>query len=171
MTVNIMRRFELSDWEQGPRLTHLRNTVAGLLTKGRNRSALDEVLRYLRRDPENTDALFVALLVAYQSRTARLASGEPLTDMQRLNALLAPITTECSACRSGWFSTHAILAMDGGGEITVANPIGLQCQACRYTLCRDCLRRSNRPRTQTPSTWRTRSSSCARTRAAGATSP
>ncbi|MEU2022530.1 hypothetical protein ABZ565_10220 [Streptomyces sp. NPDC016469] len=135
-----MRRFELAEWKRSPRLTDLRNTVVGLLAEGRHRTALDEALRGLRRDPEHPDGLFVALSVLAQSRTTRLASPEPLTETQQWNALLAPITTTCSACDSRWYSTHAVLFADNDVQIHPTNPIGLQCQKCRYTLCRDCLK-------------------------------
>lgn len=138
-----MRRFELSEWQRAPHLTDLRNTVAGLLGEGRHRTALDEALRHLRRDPEHADALFVALTVLCQGRTPRLTSPEPPTDVQRASALLAPVTTECSACHGRWYSTHTIV--DQGGRINVTNPVGLQCQSCRYTLCRDCLRGKQPP--------------------------
>jgi hypothetical protein len=145
LAVISMRRFELSEWKRGPHLTDLRHTVGGLLREGRHRTALDEVLRRLRHDPENTDALFVALTVLGQSRTTRLASPEPPTDMQRQSALLAPITTECSACDGRWYSTHTVLYADNGGHFYLTNPIGLQCQKCRYTLCRDCLKGKRPP--------------------------
>ncbi|WP_328901579.1 hypothetical protein OHR86_18085 [Streptomyces sp. NBC_00441] len=143
-----MRRFELSEWKRSPRLTDLRNTVVELLAEGRHRTALDETLRGLRRDPENPDGLFLALSVLAQSRTTRLSSPEPLTETQQWNALLAPITTACSACDSRWYSTHAVLFTDNDVQIHPTNPIGLQCQKCRYTLCRDCLK-AQRPTSYT----------------------
>ncbi|MEL5955686.1 hypothetical protein AADR41_13075 [Streptomyces sp. CLV115] len=145
-----MRRFELSEWKRSPHLTDLRRTVAGLLAEGRHRTALDEVLRGLRRDPENPDGLFVALSVLAQSRTTRLASPEPVTEMQQWNALLAPITTACSACDGRWYSTHTVLFADNDVHFQPTNPIGMQCQKCRYTLCRDCLK-AQRPTSHTAS--------------------
>ncbi|MET9558397.1 hypothetical protein [Streptomyces sp. NPDC006645] len=140
-----MRRFELSDWQQGSYETDLRDTVDRLLRQDRNRTALDEVLHRLRRDPENTDALLVALMILSQGRTAALNSPEPTTDTQRHHALLAPIVTECSACRNRWFSPHATFLTLGDVEIQPINPMGLQCRKCRYTLCRECLKRSDAP--------------------------
>jgi len=143
-----MRRFEMAEWKRSPRLTDLRNTVVGLLAEGRHRTALDEALRGLRRDPEHPDGLFVALTVLDQSRTARLTSPEPLTEAQQWNALLAPVTTACSSCDGRWYSTHAVMFTDNDVEIQPTNPIGLQCQKCRYTLCRDCLK-AQRPTSYT----------------------
>ncbi|GGZ87094.1 hypothetical protein GCM10010301_69600 [Streptomyces plicatus] len=145
-----MRRFDLSEWKRSPHLTDLRRTVAGLLAEGRHRTALDEVLCALRRDPENLDGLFVALSVLAQSRTTRLGSPEPLTEMQQWSALLAPITTACSACDARWYSTHAVLFADNDVQFQPTNPIGMQCQKCRYTLCRDCLK-AQRPTSYTAS--------------------
>ncbi|MFF9352702.1 hypothetical protein [Streptomyces sp. NPDC014734] len=134
-----MQRFELAEWKRSPRLTDLRRTVGDLLMEGRHRTALDEVLRGLRRDPENLDGLYVALSVLTTSRTARLTSPEPLTEMQQWSALLAPVTTACSACDTRWYSTHAILFANNDKYSLPMNPVGIQCQKCRYTLCRDCL--------------------------------
>lgn len=136
-----MQRFEPSEWKRRPHDADLRHTVDGLLRQKRSRTALDEVLRRLRHDRENTDALSVALtILAHSSRTALLTSPEPPTDMQRWSALLAPIMTECSACHEGWYSSHTHLSIDHGMHLNVASPMGLQCQNCRYTLCRDCLK-------------------------------
>ncbi|UUU43373.1 hypothetical protein [Streptomyces sp. NBC_00162] len=132
-----MRRFELpKQWEPLPAL---RQTVEELLAGSRRRTALDEVLRHLRHAPESTDALFLALVVLGQSRTELLESDEPLTDTQRVSALLAPVATECSNCGVLWYSRHTVLNANGPTKLTIGNPIGLQCQNCRYTLCRNCL--------------------------------
>ncbi|MFD5030003.1 DUF6585 family protein [Streptomyces sp. NPDC058405] len=131
-----MQRFELPEkWEHIP---GLRQRVDELLTGGRRRTALDEVLRYLHHAPDSTDALFLALVVLGQSRTELLESDEPLTDIQRVSALLAPVATECSDCRVLWYSRHTVLDANGP-TLYLGNPIGLQCQNCRYTLCRNCL--------------------------------
>ncbi|MEV5601474.1 hypothetical protein AB0L33_08545 [Streptomyces sp. NPDC052299] len=145
-----MRRFDLAEWKRSPRLTDLRRTVGDLLTEGRHRTALDEVLRRLRRDPENLDGLYVALSVLAQSRTGRLTSIEPPTETQQWSALLAPITTACSACDARWYSTHAVLFAGNDVQFQPTNPIGIQCQKCRYTLCRDCLK-AQRPTSYTAS--------------------
>ncbi|MFB7186476.1 HEAT repeat domain-containing protein [Streptomyces sp. NPDC056230] len=131
-----MRRFEPpQEWN---RIPALRQRLADLLTAGRRRTALDEVLRHLRHDPESTDGLFLAIAVLTQGRTERLESDEPQTDVQIWSALLAPVATECSACDASWYSRHAFLLSDGFTELTLRNPAGLQCQKCRYTLCRNC---------------------------------
>ncbi|MFD4941361.1 hypothetical protein ACFWNT_02210 [Streptomyces sp. NPDC058409] len=134
-----MQRFEQPEqWEY---LSELRKRVDELLRGGRHRTALDEVLNHLRHDPESTDALFLALMILSQSRTELLESSEPPTNAQRISALLAPIKTECSSCHLGWYSIHALLSANDRASLTVFSPAGLQCQNCRYTLCRNCLRR------------------------------
>ncbi|MFL6119244.1 hypothetical protein [Actinophytocola sp.] len=134
-----MRRLELP--EQWERVPELRQRVEDLLKSGRRRTALDEVLRHLRHDPESTDALVLALTFLGQSRTETLESVEPMPDVQRWCALLAPIMTECTACHVAWYSNHVLLRHGGITDMAMANPVGLQCQDCRYTLCRDCLAR------------------------------
>jgi hypothetical protein len=62
---------------------------------------------------------------------------EPIIPDQLANPYLAPIATECAQCSRFWFSTTALI--DADADFAVTNPIGLQCQSCRYTLCRDCL--------------------------------
>src|SRR6266536_1623438 len=130
-----MRRFEPpQQWNHVPAL---RQRVADLLTAGRRRTALDEVLRHLRHDTESTDGLFLAIAVMTQGRTERLESDEPETDIQKLSALVAPVATECSACHVLWYSKHTWLTAHGTTQLTLRNPVGLQCQKCRYTLCRN----------------------------------
>ncbi|MWA15722.1 hypothetical protein [Streptomyces sp. BA2] len=142
-----MRRFELpADWDHDrPLERHVRE----LLTADRHRSALDEVLRHLRGDPESTTGLFMAQVTLMQSRTGRLTSPEPVTEQQASSALLAPVMTECSGCRGVWCSNHALMFHGPGAAttLTVMNPLGLQCQDCRYTLCREC--RNQRPQSYT----------------------
>lgn len=132
-----MRRLEIpAQWE---RIPALQRRVNKLLKGSRRRAAVDEVLRHLRHDPESTGALFLALTILCQSRTEILKSDEPLTDVQRWSALLAPVATECSACNVVWYSYHTLVNVDGSFQGSILNPIGLQCQDCRHTLCRNCL--------------------------------
>jgi hypothetical protein len=105
-----------------------------LLENDRHRTAMEEVLRHLRLHPFCREALFLAVGV-FRERTEHINSPEPVTLLQRRSALLAPAATECSLCRDTWFSTHIWFP---GMEIGGMNPAGLQCQDCRYTLCRDC---------------------------------
>jgi hypothetical protein len=136
-----VRRLELpEDWEHVPRL---RRRMEELLEGLRHRTALDEVLRHLRRDPESIEALYFAITILgmMSGRAARLESPEPVTERQTSNALLAPIMTECNACSSTWCSSHTFMHHSGVRVFRVVNPVGLQCQDCRYTLCRDCLGR------------------------------
>lgn len=74
-------------------------------------------------------------MILNRSRTSNVRALEPLTPLQERSALLAPIATECSVCESMWYSIHTLLP---GKELVTTNPMGLQCQDCRYTLCRNC---------------------------------
>ncbi|MDH6142979.1 MULTISPECIES: hypothetical protein [Kitasatospora] len=109
-----------------------------LLQDGRRRTAMDEVLRELRHpSPRGFLAPQIARMLLSTSRTTNLQAAEPLTGQQRASALLADLMTECSACHTVWCSPHALVP--SGQTIRSINPAGLQCQQCRYTLCKDCL--------------------------------
>lgn len=137
-----MRRFAFPEqWERAP---GLERRVHELLEDGRHRTALDEVLRHLREDTGSIGALSLALVLVGLGRTESLRAAEPMTDVQRWCALLAPITTQCTHCRVAWYSNHVLLANAGVVDMAIANPVGLQCQECRYSLCRDCLERRRR---------------------------
>jgi hypothetical protein len=114
----------------------LRKQVQELVSAGRFRTAMDEVLRHLRHDPSNSAVLALAVTITVTSRTEHVGSPEPVTTAQMASALLAPIATGCSACGRVWYSYHEFFR---GMQISLLNPAGLQCQDCRYTLCRDCL--------------------------------
>lgn len=113
-----------------------RDRLLQLIELGRHRTALDEILRGLRHDPENNLLLDLGLMIVSGSRTQHLQAAEPVTYSQMWNALLAPVATECSSCHKAWYSAHSLLP--GYTGFHLMNPAGLQCQKCRYTLCRDC---------------------------------
>lgn len=116
----------------------LAEEVRRLQEADRPGAALGIVLGVLRDDPRSADAFRWALALC-AGRTARSASAaQPVTPEQMRDPLLAPIRTACTNCGASWFSTHELLAGDGPETVTL-NPIGLQCQDCRYTLCRNCL--------------------------------
>jgi hypothetical protein len=117
---------------------NLPEQVVGLIKSGKRRTALNEVMRHLRHDPNNPRLLDLALTIVSASRTVNLKAAEPVTEQQWNSAILAPIATECSSCQGMWYSTHGMSAF-AGVKLTGTNPVGLQCQDCRYTLCRDCL--------------------------------
>jgi hypothetical protein len=134
------QRFELPEkWEHIP---VLEERVQKLVEDDRYRSALDEVLRHLRHDPSSTAAMILAVIVFSQTRTESLSTpeSESLIDLQTQSALLAPIATECSVCQGVWYSKHTLMR---GVNLIITNPRGLQCQGCRYTMCRECLKRGN----------------------------
>lgn len=112
--------------------------VSRLRAADRPGAALAVVLGVLRADPRSADAYRCALVLC-AGRTARsAAAAEPITVEQFGDPLLAPVRTECTNCGNAWFSLHELTAHDGAETVTL-NPIGLQCQRCRYTLCRSCL--------------------------------
>lgn len=133
--------------------------VIGLAEAGRRRTALDEVIQRLRHEPKDPALLDLALIIVSVSRTVNLQAAEPVTEAQWNSAILAPIVTECSSCHGRWYSRQGISAFSGS-SFTVMNPVGMQCQKCRYTLCRDCLSGS-RPASDGPvGTPRTISGNC-----------
>jgi hypothetical protein len=105
----------------------------------RFRSALDEILRVLDHDRRNPHALILAEVVLSTSRSQQLHAEEPLTVDYYKHPYFDPLACKCSNCENEWFSTHS---MFGSVEMSVTNPIGMQCQQCRHTLCRDCLSKS-----------------------------
>jgi hypothetical protein len=110
--------------------------VKQLREADRPSAALQVVLQVLRNDPRSADAYQCALLLC-SGRTARSTATEPVTEDQLRDPLLDPIRTVCTSCGNTWFSHHELI--HNTSEIAVVNPIGLQCQLCRYTLCRTCL--------------------------------
>jgi hypothetical protein len=71
------------------------------------------------------------------TRTPDPGIAEPITEQQFRNAYFAPIATECARCVKVWYSGH-VFDFSLYESVTVLNPMGQQCQVCRYTLCRDC---------------------------------
>ena len=116
--------------------TNLQDRIIRLAKSGMLRTALDEVLRGLRQDPDDFFLLHLGAAIAGTGRTANQRATEPTTSAQRRSALLASVATECSSCRRTWYSGHRLLSSPADFHL---NPAGLQCQKCRYTLCRDCL--------------------------------
>ncbi|WP_394613971.1 hypothetical protein JNUCC0626_29330 [Lentzea sp. JNUCC 0626] len=110
--------------------------VARLSEAGRPRQALDVVMRVLRDDPRSADAHRCALMLC-SARKARSNAADPITEEQLRDPLLDPVRTVCTSCGTTWFSAHELVR--DGSSLTVVNPVGLQCQTCRYTVCRTCL--------------------------------
>jgi len=113
----------------------LADRVEAMYRAGRYRTAMDEVLRQLRRDPANAEAMILAATIVYVSRTATLMAAEPLTREQSASAILAPVAVQCSRCGAFWYAMGTVLPIP---NMIVANPLGVQCPVCRYTLCKDC---------------------------------
>ncbi|MET9075856.1 hypothetical protein ABZX95_27740 [Streptomyces sp. NPDC004232] len=127
------------DSQYSDELGELIDHVYGLTKAGRYRSAMDEVLTYLRhhKDAHENSRMRLLAHTLLRSRTDRLQAEEPTTDEQLRSALIAPFLTQCSQCERVGNSMTALSAELGMEKIT-GNPAWLQCQRCRYTLCRDC---------------------------------
>lgn len=119
-------------------LPELTDEVDRLWNEGRYKSALEVILRSLRTEGRSAEAFRWALMLLPigQRRTPDLDVVEPVTPQQQGNPYFAPIATECTRCARFWYSGHVAVEH---ANISVSNPIGLQCPACRYSLCRDCL--------------------------------
>lgn len=115
----------------------LTDEVDQLWKEGRHRSALDAILRFLRTNGKSAEAFRWALPLLRITRTPDPSINEPITKQQLRNAYFAPIATECARCLKVWYSSH-VIDFSHYESVTVLNPMGQQCQVCRYTLCRDC---------------------------------
>lgn len=115
----------------------LTDEVERLRRERRYGSALDATLRHLRAHGQSSEAYRLALPLLYTGmrRTADPGIAEPVARRQYANPYFAPVATECSRCTRFWYSGHDIASQ---ARLVVTNPIGLQCQVCRYTLCRNC---------------------------------
>jgi hypothetical protein len=113
----------------------LADRVEAMYRAGRYRTAMDEILGLLRRDPANAEAMILAATIVYVSRTTTLRAAEPLTRDQSASAILAPVAVQCSRCTAFWYALGTVLPIP---NMIVVNPLGVQCPVCRYTLCKDC---------------------------------
>ncbi|MFC4085367.1 hypothetical protein [Amycolatopsis samaneae] len=109
--------------------------VDQLWDQGRFGTAVDVLLRFLRTYGRSAAAFRLALPLLRATRTADANLVEPVTDAQRANPYFAPIATECARCQAFWYSGHVLVREH---RMAVTNPIGSQCDSCRYSLCRDC---------------------------------
>ena len=111
--------------------------VQPLVHATRFRSALKPILDVLTRDPGNEHALRLAVIVAGASISARREAAEPLNPEQFNDSRLDPIIAVCSACRQrSWVPSAYLFAMF---DVSISNPAGVQCPACGYVLCRECI--------------------------------
>ncbi|GAA4607172.1 hypothetical protein BJY16_006192 [Actinoplanes octamycinicus] len=120
-------------WPPVPGLT---DRVRKLSSAGRLRTALDLVLGTLRREPGNPDAMANALLLLSTSRRAEEEMAEPATRSQLSSALVAPLATVCGGCGRFWYSAEVLLQSPKQAHM---DPDGVQCPACRFTRCADCI--------------------------------
>jgi hypothetical protein len=111
--------------------------VQPLVHAKRFRSALKLILEVLSRDPGNEHALRLAVIVAGASITGRREAAEPLTPGQFNDSRLDPIIAVCTACRQkSWVPSAYLFPVF---DVTISNPAGVQCHACGYVLCRECI--------------------------------
>jgi len=120
----------------------LSKKIEELQRAGRYRTAIEEILKVLDRDPGNQQALFLAANILSLPHTEQLTAAEPLSDAQTFDRRLNPIWAMCHECYRGWVPNSIHLSsFFGKGRLSVMNPIGEQCPKCGYTLCHECLKR------------------------------
>lgn len=123
-------------------LPELTDEVDRLWTEGKHRSALDVILGFLRTQGRSAEAFRWAMpLLGNPPERADPSIAEPITRQQYRSPYFAPIATECARCTAYWYSRHVLVE---DRRLAVVNPVGQQCPACRYTLCRDCIDPENR---------------------------
>jgi hypothetical protein len=117
--------------------------IEDLQRAGRYRTAIEEILKILDRDPGNQEALFLAANILSVSRTQQLESLEPLSDTYTYDRRLNPVWAVCHKCERGWVPDAVHLtSVVGGRQLVIMNPIGQQCPKCGYTLCHECLKQN-----------------------------
>lgn len=103
---------------------------------------MDELLRILARKPGDQEALFLASIVfGSVAHTEHLTAVEPLTKRYTYDRRLDPLWVLCSKCGTTWVPSSLHMGPLAHSQITLMNPIGMQCQTCGYTLCRECLKK------------------------------
>jgi len=117
----------------------LADRVQRLTGEGKFRSALDELFPILDQDPMDQEALRLAMIALGVPRTQQLQAPEPLGLSYWLDTRLDPVFAVCSHCQRSWVP-HLLYFIK---EPRVTNPIGMQCRACGYVVCRNCLAKSN----------------------------
>jgi hypothetical protein len=128
----------------GTSIQHLNDTVMRLYNQGRLRSAVDELFKVLDKDPHNSEALELALIIVGGLRTAQRQAHEPLTPAYLLDRRLDPIVTVCSHCGKAWIGGDPLLmpAMQFFQSLIMINsgaPRPMQCYTCGYVLCSECI--------------------------------
>lgn len=115
--------------------------IEELQRAGRYRTAIEDILRILDRDPANQEALFLAANILSIPRTQQLTAAEPLTDALTFDRRLNPVWAVCQQCERSWVPNSVHLgSIFGGAQLHIMNPIGQQCPTCGYTLCHECLK-------------------------------
>src|SRR5262245_30911671 len=87
----------------------LRETIQRLMGEGRFRSALDLLLPRLDRDPDDQEALTLALIALGHGRTQELQAVEPLGPRYLYDPRLDPVFTVCTGCGNTWASSRCLL--------------------------------------------------------------
>jgi hypothetical protein len=115
--------------------------IEELQRAGRYRTAIQEILKILDRDPGNQEALFLAAVVLGAPRTQQITAAEPLTDALTYDRRLNPVWAVCQQCERSWVPATVHLGSTFKGQLAVMNPVGQQCPNCGYTLCHECLKK------------------------------
>jgi hypothetical protein len=112
--------------------------IEELVKQGKLRSAMDGVLAALDHDPENEQALRLAMIIfGAVPRTQQVNADEALGPNYWRDTRLDRIFAVCSRCRSkSWVPHECLLEY---AMVVARNPVGLQCQECGYVVCRVCL--------------------------------
>jgi hypothetical protein len=112
--------------------------IEELAKRGKLRSAMDNVLAVLDQDPENEQALWLAMIIfGAVTRTQQVNADEALGPKYWRDTRLDRIFAVCSRCRlRSWVPDECLSEYS---TWVVSNPIGLQCRECGYVVCRVCL--------------------------------
>jgi hypothetical protein len=114
--------------------------IEDLQRAGRYRTAIEEILEVLDKQPDNQEALFLAANILSVSRTQQLTCAEPLSEKYTFDQRFDPLWAVCNKCDRSWVPSPVHLgSIFGGAQMTIMNPIGQQCSKCGYTLCHECL--------------------------------
>ena len=143
-TYNLTERAFRPGLSFGQSIDGLNDTVMRLHNQGLFRSALDEIFKVLDKDPDNSQALELALIVVGQIRTVQIQAQEPLTPAYLLDRRLDPIVTVCSRCRKSWIGGDPLLfpGLQLFQSLIMINsgaPRPMQCYNCGYVLCSECI--------------------------------
>ena len=132
-------KFNVSDFVFRPEFSYsptpgLSESTQDLVQQRRYRSALEPLLETLAESPRDQEALTLALLVLGSTRTSNVQANEALSNRYLLDRRLDPLFATCCKCGRTWAPHNCILPI----QQEPLNPMGQQCWACGYVMCRKC---------------------------------